>query len=38
VGEMSRTVQQQVTVRYDLSDIPAQIKRQLQPFKSTLPI
>lgn len=38
VGEVSRTVNQQITVRYDTSAMPAHIKRSLQPFKNELPI
>jgi len=36
VGEISRTVQQQVTVRYDMSAIPEYIRFDLQPYKSVL--
>lgn len=38
VGEVSRTINDQVTVRYDVSAIPAHIKLDLQPYRSILMI
>lgn len=38
IGEVSRAVNQQVTTRYDVSEMPARIKLDLKYFRNVLPI
>lgn len=38
IGQKSKTLGGQETASYDLSDIPAYIKTQLQPFRKVLPL